>query len=102
MAPYYPLTVCRSDGQFAVMIKAGVLEPNQPTPAQTDDTPDINGNVDCYKKLEPEETKAVDWRRKLGGMLMHLLGGKGHAGSTSYLNIIIVVVTNALQIGTIF
>jgi hypothetical protein len=44
------------------------------------DTPDANGNVDCYKKLEPDEAKAVDWRRKLGGMLMHLLGGKEHAG----------------------
>ncbi len=55
-------------------------EVNQPTAAQMSDTPDASGVVDCYKKLEPDEAKAVDWRRKLGGMLMHLLGGKEHAG----------------------
>jgi hypothetical protein len=80
MAPYWPLTICRSDGQFEVLTKANVKEVNQPTVAQMDDTPDANGNVDCYKKLEPDDAKAVDWRRKLGGMLMHLLGGKEHAG----------------------
>lgn len=50
------------------------------------DTPDANGNVDCYKKLEVDEAKHVDWRRKLGGMLMHLLGGKAHAGKLHSLH----------------
>ena len=80
MAPYFPVTICRSDGQPEIITKGGVIELNQPTPAQLSDTPDANGNVDCYKKLGPEETKAVDWRRKLGGMLMNLLGGKEHSG----------------------
>lgn len=61
----------------------GVKELNQPTPAQLDDTPDKDGMVDCYKKLDPDEPKAIDWRRKIGGMLMHLLGGKAHAGKFS-------------------
>jgi hypothetical protein len=80
MAPYYPLTIHRSDGQFEVATRSGMKEVNQPTSQQMNDTPDANGNVDCYKKLEVDEAKHVDWRRKLGGMLMHLLGGKAHAG----------------------
>jgi len=82
MAPYYPLTIERSDGQLEVITKAGVRELNQPTPAQLNDTPDKDGMVDCYKKLDPDEPKAIDWRRKIGGMLMHLLGGKAHAGNS--------------------
>ncbi|KAE8443425.1 hypothetical protein EG329_001906 [Mollisiaceae sp. DMI_Dod_QoI] len=76
MPTYYPLIVCRSDGQLEVITRSGVKELNQPTAAQLNDTPDANGNVDCYKRLEHDEAKAVDWKRKLGGMLMHLLGGK--------------------------
>ena len=80
MAPYYPLICHRTDGQFEVATGSGVTEVNQPTAEQMNDTPDANGNVDCYKKLDIEDAKHVDWRRKLGGMLMHLLGGKEHAG----------------------
>jgi hypothetical protein len=80
MAPYYPVHILRSDGLTEVTTKAGVTELNQPTSAQLSDTPDANGNVDCYKRLEPDNPKAVDWNRKLGGMLMHLLGGKDHSG----------------------
>jgi hypothetical protein len=81
MAPYYPVHILRSDGLTEVTTKAGVIELNQPTAAQLSDTPDANGNVDCYKRLEPDNPKAVDWNRKLGGMLMHLLGGKDHSGT---------------------
>ena len=80
MPPYYPLICHRTDGQFEVATRSGVKEVNQPTAEQMNDTPDANGNVDCYKKLDTEDAKHVDWRRKLGGMLMHLLGGKEHAG----------------------
>ncbi|EHL00134.1 hypothetical protein M7I_3896 [Glarea lozoyensis 74030] len=79
MAPYYPITVHRSDGVLSVATKSGVNEPNEPTAAQQNDTPDSKGNVDCYKRLDPEEPKAIDWRRKLGGMLIHRLGGKEQA-----------------------
>ena len=80
MAPYYPITVHRSDGLLTVITKSGIKEANEPTAVQQNDTPDSKGNVDYYKRLDPKEPKAVDWRRKLGGMLMHLLGGKEHAG----------------------
>jgi len=81
MAPYYPLYVCRTDGLFKVSTRAGD-ELNQPTDAQIRDTPDAKGNVDCYKKLEHDDPKHIDWRRKLGGMMMHLVGGKDHSGIT--------------------
>jgi hypothetical protein len=80
MAPYFPVTVCRSDGLLEVTTKFGTKEHNRPTPTQLDETPDPDGMVDCYRKLDDNEPKAVDWRRKLGGMLMHLLGGKAHIG----------------------
>ncbi|KAM3069393.1 hypothetical protein ACMFMG_005499 [Clarireedia jacksonii] len=79
MAPFYPVTICRSDGQLEVITKTGVKELNRPTAAQLNDSPDAEGTIDCYKKLEHDEPKAVDWRRKIGGMLMHYLGGREHA-----------------------
>ena len=82
MAPYYPLTIGRSDGQLEAVTKMGIKELNQPIAAQLDDTPDKDGMVDCYKKLDYNEPKAIDWRRKIGGMLMHVLGGKAHAGNS--------------------
>lgn len=80
MAPYFPVTVCRSDGLLEVTTKTGVKELNRPTTTQLDETPDAGGTVDCYRLLDLNESKVVDWRRKLGGMLMHLLGGKEHSG----------------------
>lgn len=81
MAPYYPVTVCRSDGQVEIITTSGIREHNRPTQEQLSDTPDANGNVDCYKRLDEDDPKAIDWRRKLGGMLMHHLGGKAHSGN---------------------
>jgi len=63
-----------------VTSRNGIRETNQPTAAQLNDAADSDGVVDCYRRLADDDTKAVDWRRKLGGMLMHLLGGKEHAG----------------------
>jgi hypothetical protein len=79
MAPYYPITVHRSDGVFSITTKSGVNESNEPTAAQQNDSPDSKGNVDCYKRLDAEEPKAIDWRRKLAGMLIHRLGGREQA-----------------------
>ncbi|QSZ34388.1 hypothetical protein DSL72_005980 [Monilinia vaccinii-corymbosi] len=79
MASFHPVIICRSDGQLETTAKTGAKELNQPTPAQLDDKEDAEGNVDCYKKLEDDEPKAIDWRRKIGGMLMHYLGGKEHS-----------------------
>ena len=85
---YYHCVVSRSDGcRETATGRDGAREPNQPTKAQIDDTPKpindpkeaANGKsqnkmvVDCYKKLDSSEVKAVEWRRKLGGMLMSIL-----------------------------
>ncbi|THV47360.1 hypothetical protein BGAL_0316g00140 [Botrytis galanthina] len=79
MAPFHPITICRSDGQLEIITKTGIKELNQPTPAQLNDKEDAEGIVDFYKKLDYDEPKAIDWRRKIGGMLMHYLGGKEHS-----------------------
>ncbi|TGO20482.1 hypothetical protein BPAE_0291g00010 [Botrytis paeoniae] len=79
MAPFHPITICRSDGQLEVITKTGIKELNQPTSAQLNDKEDAEGIVDFYKKLDYDEPKAIDWRRKIGGMLMHYLGGKEHS-----------------------
>lgn len=81
MPSFYPLTVCRSDGQLEIILKGGGREPNEPTAAQINDTPKSDGTVDCYRKLEESDEKVLEWRRKLGGMTMRLLGGKAHAGT---------------------
>lgn len=77
----YPLIVCRSDGQLEHITRTGVKELNQPTAAQQNDTPDANGNVDCYRRLEDGSEKALDWRRKLGGMFKEalMLDSKEHS-----------------------
>lgn len=46
------------------------------TPKATNDPKDpaqLRYVVDCYKKLDDKDLKAVEWRRKLGGMLMSIL-----------------------------
>ena len=80
MVSYYPVTICRSDGVLETFTKTGLKELNRPTPSQLDDTPDPDGVIDCYKKLENDHPKSLEWRRKLGGMIMHHLGGSAHSG----------------------
>lgn len=86
MPNYYPLTVARSDGKLEIVTKNGVRETNEPTAAQLNATPDAQGVVDCYKRLDLNDQKSVDWRRKIGGMLMHHLGNKSHAGELHTLH----------------
>lgn len=83
MTQFFPVTVCRSDGLTEVRLKSGLTELNKPTPAQLDERPDSDGMVDCYRILDQNEPKVLDWRRKLGGMLMRVLGGKAHFGKGS-------------------
>jgi len=68
-----PITILRSDGVLEIMHK-GVRELNQPTPEQLDETPDANGMVDCYRKIGFNDTKSLDWRKKIGGMLKNYYG----------------------------
>ena len=82
MAPFFPLYISRSDGKLdTISIKTKKKERNEPTAEQLDDTPDSKGISDFYKRLETGDAKEVDWRRKLGGMLMREIGGKEHLGN---------------------
>lgn len=80
MAPYFPLYVLRSDGKAEVLTRARKKELNVPTDDQLSTKPDGKGNVDYFKELEAGDAKEVDWRRKLGGMLIGEVGGQTHAG----------------------
>ncbi|KAJ9644615.1 hypothetical protein H2199_003578 [Coniosporium tulheliwenetii] len=75
MTRFFPLYVRRSDGKLEIAAK-GKREPNQPLPAQLDQTPDSKGICDYYREICVDEVKHLDWRRKLGGMLVRELGGQ--------------------------
>lgn len=83
MAPYSLLYISRSDGKIETISKLKKKEANGPTEAQLDDTKDARGVRDYYKRLEIGDAKEVDWRRKLGGMLMREIGDKEHLGRTN-------------------
>lgn len=51
-------------------------EPNEPTTEQLDTRPDTKGVSDYYRLCDPGHGKEVDWRRKLGGMLVRELAGQ--------------------------
>ena len=80
MAPYFPLYVSRSDGKLETVDKGKKREPNCPTDDQLEGKQDAKGNADYYKELELGDAREVDWRRKLGGMLIREVGGKEHPG----------------------
>jgi hypothetical protein len=75
MAPYYPITVCRSDAVSSYMFN-GVETPNKPKPKDLDDTPDANGKVSVYTEVQEDHQRALQWRRKLAGMLMDVLNAE--------------------------
>ena len=77
---YYCTIHCgRSDGRQSLG-QGRSLEINEPTPEQLNGTPDGKGVVDYYKKLGNDDTKSLDWRRKLAGMLTNALGGPAVVG----------------------
>jgi len=69
MAPFYPIYVRRSDGKIEIKSKGG-RELNQPIASQLDTKPNAQGISDFYRECPAGDTKEVDWRRKLGGMLV--------------------------------
>ena len=93
MAPHFPLYISRSDGRLeTISLKTKKKESNAPTEAQLNANREVNGNRDFYKAIEVGDAKEVDWRRKLGGMLMKEIGNKEHSGrhinSTSNISIL--------------
>ena len=72
MTLYYPLYIRRSDGKLQVK-SHGRAEANEPTPEQLDQSPNEKGIFDFYKLCKDDDPKLLDWRRKLGGMLIREL-----------------------------
>lgn len=87
MVAYYPLYVLRSDGVTESRSSKGAVEKNEPTKDQLDATPDRNGVSDFYREVVEGEAKEIDWRRKLGGMLMRELGSQEHAGKKTSMSL---------------
>jgi len=86
MARLYPLYVRRSDGKLEITPKGRMKEGNRPTDTQLDQRPNKDGISDYYREVAPEEMKHLDWRRKLGGMLVRELQWKDKTGGGAYIS----------------
>ena len=72
---FWPIFPQRSDGRTVVNNK-GTPVRNGPTESQLDRTPNEQGQSDYYRLIEKDDAKHVDWRKKLGGMLLREIGRK--------------------------
>jgi hypothetical protein len=79
MNPFYPIFATKSDGQEIVNIKSRPLR-NGPSEAQLDDKPNAQGQKDYYREIPKDDAKHIDWRKKLGGMLLREIGEKPYEG----------------------
>ncbi|KAF2871357.1 transcription-silencing protein Clr2-domain-containing protein [Massariosphaeria phaeospora] len=75
LTKFWPIFACKSDGHEVVNQKGRPVR-NGPTEAQLDRTPNAQGQADYYRLIEKDEPKHIDWRKKLGGMLLREIGGK--------------------------
>ncbi|KAI9772463.1 MAG: hypothetical protein M1840_000666 [Geoglossum simile] len=80
MPVYYKIHVLRSDGRLEITTSSGRPQPNRPLDSQLDKTPNTKGVIDFYKKVNVNDAKETDWRKKLGGMLAKQLGQAEHNG----------------------
>ncbi|KAI4727104.1 hypothetical protein E4T49_05137 [Aureobasidium sp. EXF-10728] len=72
MGRFHPVYIRRSDGMLETATKNGariLKEANKPTPKQLDDKPKPDGVKDYYREVAVDESKHMDWRRKLAAML---------------------------------
>lgn len=75
MGLFVPLYIRRSDGKLETVLSERPIrrvEANQPTKEQFDSTPK-DGVSDYYRAVNLDDTKSLDWRRKLGSMLAQKL-----------------------------
>jgi hypothetical protein len=72
---FWPIFCSKSDGQEVVNQKGKILR-NGPSQEQLDRTPNEHGICDFYRLIEKDDPKHMDWRKKLGGMLLREIGGK--------------------------
>lgn len=76
---FWPIFATKSDGQNVVNLRNKV-ERNGPTEAQLNEKPNEQGIRDYYRTIYKEDPKHIDWRKKLGGMLLREIGGKQYEG----------------------
>lgn len=74
MASYRLVYPAASDGKVETINKKKKKEANAPDASLMNDTPNAKGVRDFYRLVEIGEPKEVEWRRKLGGMLMREIG----------------------------
>jgi hypothetical protein len=79
LTSFWPIFAVKSDGHDVVSQKGRPLR-NGPTEAQLDRTPNDQGQCDFYRLIETDDPKHIDWRKKLGGMLLREMGGKQYEG----------------------
>jgi enterochelin esterase-like enzyme len=67
--------IARSDGKKTVkQSKSKLREENQPTKSQLEKSIDKEGIESFYQAVPIGHAKSMEWRKKLGGMLMKELG----------------------------
>lgn len=79
LTQFTPIFCLKSDGHETVTTK-GLVTKNAPSAQQLDQTPNEQGQADYYRPIDKDEPKHIDWRKKLGGMLLREIGGKAHEG----------------------
>jgi hypothetical protein len=79
MTQFWPIFATKSDGQHIVNQKGRPMR-NGPTEEQLNQTANDQGQRDFYRLIEKDDPKHMDWRKKLGGMLLREIGGKQHEG----------------------
>ncbi|KAF2750327.1 hypothetical protein M011DRAFT_387503, partial [Sporormia fimetaria CBS 119925] len=72
--PFFPLHIRRSDGKQTIVQKTSSIK-NCPSTQQLDRTPNAQGVADYYRLIDYDEPKHLDWRKKLGGLLLREIGG---------------------------
>lgn len=72
---FWPIFAHRSDGRTVVNNKGTPIR-NGPTESQLDRKANADGQADYYRLIPKEDAKHVDWRKKLGGMLVREIGKK--------------------------
>jgi hypothetical protein len=79
---FWPIFPTKSDGQEVVNTASRVVR-NGPSQEQLDRAPNAKGQCDYYREIAEDEPKHIDWRKKLGGMLLREIGGKQHEAKWS-------------------
>jgi hypothetical protein len=75
----------RSDGKLEIVTKSKGREKNEPTKEQLDAKPDAKGVSDYYRLLGLQDSKHLDWRRKLAGMLARELGSSDYSPGVCFV-----------------